>query len=130
MSGNISGREYNKFVQSPTRSDGSAVEITGQVSITDSIATSIQPVITNETLALSNTEYEITLPTDAMSFSLKSRELSRLKIGFAAGSTTTTYFTVSLGGYFHCDQKINVNKIYVSTDRDNTLLEILTYQMV
>jgi hypothetical protein len=29
ISENISGREYNKFIQSPTRADGSAVEVIG-----------------------------------------------------------------------------------------------------
>ena len=34
MSPNTVGREHNKFVQSPTRTDGSAVEVVGNITTT------------------------------------------------------------------------------------------------
>lgn len=123
MSGNITGREYNKFVQSPTRSDGSAVEVVG--SFTTGGSTPATTTILNQELENAGQEYQISIPANCSGIYLKSRSIARLKLAFVLNGTNTNYFTIPLGGMLNLDRSLSATEIYIQSDRANTIIEVL-----
>jgi len=85
------------------------------------------PVILNQLIPLANVENEIVLPLGTKSFLLKARKICRLKLAYAQGETSVAWIEIPLGGFWKEVHPLASNKIYLQSDRDNQVIEILTY---
>lgn len=85
------------------------------------------PTITKQLLTLADTEYIINLPANRVSYLIRARESSILKVASATGNIATgDYFTVPYGNSIFAD---NVDaaasiSLYFSSSKPNTTIEI------
>jgi len=121
LSGHLRDREFAKFVE--TVAGKTAVRVVGEINTSDSVVA--VPIIQNQTLENSNEEYEINVPANCLSIHIRSRNLCRLQFSFAAGETSSNYFSVPVGSALNISRKISSDKIYVRSDKTNTILEML-----
>lgn len=86
------------------------------------------PEVLNISIPIKDTEVEVVLPEDFKAYILKSRKVSRLKIAFIEGGTNDDWFTIPLGGYWTETRKTQNNKLYVQSNKDDTILEVVVYK--
>ena len=125
LPGNLEDREYRKFVISPTRTNQTAVEVVGTLSVGATTPTTAE--ITNQLAVLSGTEYSFSLPSNCKSFKIKARQICRIRIAYVSGDTNVQWYTVPLGGVFEDNNFYSSQDIFYQVDRANTDIEIVTY---
>lgn len=91
-------------------------------------ATPTSAITTKLTLTNKNEEYFHQLPTDCKEFILRARNIAKLKLSYSPNHLITEdYLSIGLGGYYK-DQNLYTNqKIYLSSNKDNTIIEIITF---
>lgn len=84
------------------------------------------PEIVNVVLALSNTEYYYTFPTGTKKYIIKARN-GTVKLSFVVGGTSTAYLTLPRGTVYQEDNLDFSGDIFVSSDKSNDTIEILSW---
>lgn len=135
ISPNILDREHDRFVESPTRPtktavevvDNQAIDVLGDIlgALGGSVSYSVQ--IQNISAPLANIEYNYTLPANCSGYFLKPRKISKSKLAFSVGETSTNYFSIGLGGYFEEKSSVGSITLYFSSDVANNIFELMIY---
>jgi hypothetical protein len=85
----------------------------------------VSPCIFNATLALAATEYSLSLPADAVEWSLRARDHATLQYAYVAGDSGTTFFTIPKDCTW---TEENVNNagitLYIQSNVPNTVVEL------
>jgi hypothetical protein len=131
----ITGREHSKFVESPTRSGESAVEVVdnnaadvlGDIlgALGGSVSFSVQ--IQNISTPLANTEYSYALPANCSGYILKARKICKSRLAFVSGETSTNYYSIGLGGLFEERSSVGGITLYFFSDVANNIFELIIY---
>ncbi|HEY9705680.1 MAG TPA: hypothetical protein V6C58_24790 [Allocoleopsis sp.] len=123
----IQERITDSFVESPTRTNKTAVEVfvgnAGDISGGGG-SSNTTPSISNLNLTLANTEYIIALPSNCKGFVIKPRQICRLSIAYQSSGP---YFDCGLGSGFIDNNKYLAQSIYVKSDKANTDIDLITY---
>jgi hypothetical protein len=106
--------------------DGS-INVVGNLSVGGGATT---PTISNFSAALANTEYSYVIPTSSKKFIIRVRDgLSKMKVAFALGATSTQYITVNMGSSYEVDGLSTLAgfTVYFQTNKPNQVVEIITW---
>lgn len=88
----------------------------------------IVPKTQKVTISSKDEENQFQLPTECVRFLIKSRKPARLRLAFEPDHLLTDNFlTIGLGGHYEDNQYYRNQTIYFSSDRDNTVIEIVTF---
>lgn len=118
-------RMHDAFVESPTRSNKTAVEVlVGNPGDISSGSTNTTAVVSNINLATANVENSIALPSNCKGFIFKPRTVARIYLAYVSGGP---YFYVGLGAGFTDTNKYNSQNIYLYSDKNNTDIDLITY---
>lgn len=90
------------------------------------------PYITpkNNKILIVNKDDENTfvLPFECKKFIVRARKAAKLRLAFEPDHLITEDFlTIGLGGFYQDDNYYRQQTIYISSDKDNTIVEILTF---
>lgn len=89
--------------------------------------TEFSPTILNVSIPLQDTEVEIDLPEDCKYFILKARKTSRLRLSYVAGGTDIEWVTIPRGGYWVEEKRLLGKNVYIQSNIDNNLIEVIAY---
>jgi len=89
-----------------------------------------RPIIANETMTSSNTEYSYDIPAGTKRFEIKLRALNALlKLAFVSGESGTNYITIPYGGsYVENDVKAGPITLYFQSPKASQVAEIKTWK--
>lgn len=107
--------------------DDNPVPVEGTISVSpEGMST---PTIDN-IVAPTPTEYTILLPKTTKKFLIRTRSHMSFHISYVAGTTNTTYLTVSMGCYYNEDNLMlsTVLPVYVKPNKPNEIIEVLYWQ--
>lgn len=110
-------------VYSPT---GSASRSTGGSGASGAVT---NPVITNTTLTLANTEYSISLPSNTIRFMLRARNSSRLQLSYVSGESNTEYITL-LPGVIYIEKEVSTSvslTLYIQSNTAGEVVELVSW---
>lgn len=80
------------------------------------------------TVASKDEENQFQLPTECVRFLIKARKMARVRIAYEPDHLLSeNYLSIGLGGHYEDNQFYKNQTIYFSSDRDNTVIEIVTF---
>ena len=86
------------------------------------------PDIINHNIAVKDVEETISLPVGYKAFILRPRRNCRLKLAFTTNGTNTQWVTIPRGGYWVENRKFNTNDLFIQSDTDNVMIEVVVYK--
>jgi hypothetical protein len=105
--------------------DSNPLPITGSITVGDPAGT---PTIFNVDALVNGTEYSQLLPDGTTRFTIKARNNAKLQMSFVSGQSGTTFLTVLPGTIYPVDLVLlNGKSIYFQATKDNTVVEIVTW---
>lgn len=87
------------------------------------------PVITNESLLVSGTEYAVVIPAGSVKFRIYSRKHGKLQYSYTSGQSGLAYLTIESGNS-HTEEGITSSAsltIYIQSSKASDILEVLTW---
>ena len=87
------------------------------------------PLVTNVNAINNSTEYSHTFQDECKGFILQSRTVTRIKVAWQVGGTSTNYFTIGLGGAYREDRVFlpTGSTIYFQCENNNRVVEIIEW---
>lgn len=132
--GTYHDREYQNFKSGPAGeslrqvTDEQAQGILTQILSALGGATTVTPTVLNLAMPLAGTEYSLSLGTNILKATIKPRSGANIRLGFAVGSTSTTWITIPAGAGYEMDAGLIASlTIYVQSDVAATTLEVITW---
>ena len=83
--------------------------------------------ISNESIAVANTEQSFVLPTDCKKFLIRNRSYNDLRFSYDSGGTTTDWLTIKKGAVFTDQNLYSSQTIYFQGPTMGDVIEIVTY---
>lgn len=98
------------------------------VEATISIGTVGTPIIYNVSALVAGTEYSQALPNNTAQFVLRARNNAKLQLSYAPGNSSTLFLTLLPGNIYQVEGvKLTSKTIYFTSNKDNTIVEILAW---
>ena len=110
-------------------SDGTdTLQINSDGSINVKFNVSTTPTIANVVATLANTEYSYAFPANTAKYKVSARGLSKLKVAFVLGDTSTNYVTVTPGAKLTEENVLlNSTVLYFQATKPLEVVEILSW---
>jgi hypothetical protein len=86
------------------------------------------PEITNGTLTLADTEYEVSLPKNCKKILIEARTNAILKFSFIAGESGGLNYKTIKAGAVYWDNNIRINNnLYIQSPTAGTIVEVMAW---
>lgn len=86
-----------------------------------------EPLISNLSISLANTEYQFNFQLNTKKFIIRSRSPAKLQFAFVSGNSSINYFTIPIGCSFTEEGVQLQNKSLFVQSNNATILEILEW---
>lgn len=124
----IKDKEFNKFVESPTRPGEPAIEVVATIDVTNDIEVSTTPVIYNKSAPTANTEVSQLLTDGTKKFLIRVRGNANLQLAFTSTESGSKFISVPAGSSYSVEGlNLTSTTLYFQTDKNTQAVEVLEW---